>query len=119
MIVVAGPPATLPSNKRGLQAAGFTIEMRYLALASFAMHFERVKTRADAGGHSASEATLRRIHNASLRNLPRAIEETNELWIYDNTTLRGPPQLVMEANAGRIMFLSDPPPARLAGAFGW
>jgi predicted ABC-type ATPase len=32
---------------------GFITEMRYLALKDFAMHVERVKMRADAGGHSA------------------------------------------------------------------
>ena len=101
------------------KAVGFTIEMRYLALASFALHLQRVTARADAGGHSASETTLRRIHNASLRNLPRAIEETDELWIYDNTMLGGPAQLVLEAKAGTIVFLENPSPAWLAGVLEW
>lgn len=78
-----------------------------------------MKSRADAGGHSASEATLRRIHNASLGNLPRAVEESDELWIYDNSKLGGPPRLVMEAKAGRIIFLEALPPAWLARVFGW
>ena len=46
--------------------AGFQIELRYLALRDFETHLERVKARAEAGGHSASEATLRRIYDASL-----------------------------------------------------
>ena len=96
--------------------AGFEIEMRYMALATFELHLERVKARADAGGHSASESTLRRIHSASLANLPKAIEETDELWVYDNTQLGGPPRLVMEARVGSIVFLSDPPPTWLVSA---
>jgi predicted ABC-type ATPase len=44
--------------------AGFAIEMRYLALRDFASHLEHLKARADAGGHSASETTLRRIYEA-------------------------------------------------------
>src|SRR5437763_269066 len=40
---------------RNAKGEGFVIEMRYLALEDFAMHAERVKQRADAGGHSASE----------------------------------------------------------------
>jgi predicted ABC-type ATPase len=59
---------------------GFTTEMRYLALESFAMHLERIKQRADAGGHSASERTLRRIHDSSLANLTRAFAEMDDLW---------------------------------------
>ena len=101
------------------KASGFTIEMRYLALAGFELHLERVKTRADAGGHSASEAALRRIHDASLGNLRRAHEHMDELWVYDNSKIGGPPQLVMQAKAGTIMFLQDPPPDWLASAFGW
>jgi len=38
---------------RFAKQAGFVTEMRYLALRDFASHFERVKARADAGGHSA------------------------------------------------------------------
>ena len=52
---------------RSAKAPGFATEMRYLALRNFAMHLERVKERADAGGHSASENTLRRTYEASLR----------------------------------------------------
>lgn len=104
---------------RQARSAGFRIEMRYLALNGFSLHLERVRARADAGGHSASETTLRRIHESSLGNLPRAVEEVDELWIYDNTNLGGPPRLVMEAQAGRIIFLEDSPPIWLARAFGW
>ena len=59
------------------QEAGFVIEMRYVALRDFSMHVERVKMRADAGGHSAPESVLRTIYTASIRNLARAIRE----WI--------------------------------------
>jgi predicted ABC-type ATPase len=91
------------------RAAGFVAEMRYVALDSFALHFARVKSRADAGGHSASESTLRAIHNASLANLLQAVEEMDQLWAYDNTTFGGPPLLVMEARSGRIVYLLDTP----------
>ena len=47
----------------------FTIEMRYLALRDFSRHLERVKMRADAGGHGAPESVLRAIYEASIRNL--------------------------------------------------
>jgi predicted ABC-type ATPase len=92
------------------RAAGFMVEMRYLALTDFALHLERVKARTDAGGHSASEATLRGIYNASLRNLPRAVREMARLWVYDKTLLGGPPRLIMEAQEARIVFVSDTPP---------
>ena len=101
------------------KSARFRIEMRYLALDGFSMHLERVKARADAGGHSASESVLRRIHDASLSNLPGAVDVMDQLWVYDNSRFGGPPQLLMETKGGRIAFLEDPPPAWLSQAFGW
>lgn len=88
--------------------------MRYLALNDFAAHLERVKIRANAGGHSASEATLRRIHESSLANLQRAVADMDELWVYDNTPIGGPPKLVMQAEKGSIHFLVEDPPSWLA-----
>ena len=101
---------------RTAKRAGFQVEMRYLALRDFAMHLERVKARADAGGHSASEATLRRIYDASLRNLRRAIEELDLVWVYDNTAVDASHPLVLEARNGEIQFLSADPPAWLRAA---
>ena len=42
----------------------------------------------------------------------------DELWVYDNSKVGGPPQMVMEAKAGGIVFLKDPPPTWLAVTFG-
>ena len=92
---------------------GFVTEMRYLALRDFASHFERVKARADAGGDSASEATLRRIYEASLRNLRRAVLEMDILWVYDNTSTDASHSLVLEARNGEICFPADEAPSWL------
>ena len=96
--------------------AGYSIEMRYLALRDFRMHLERVKARADAGGHSASEATLRRIYAASLKNLRRAVQELDIVRVYDNTNIDASHPLVLEAHSGQIRFLVDNPPQWLKDA---
>ncbi len=93
--------------------AQFLVEMRYLALRDFASHLERVKARADAGGHSASATTLRRIYEASLRNLRRAILEMDILWVYDNTSIDASHPVVLEARNGEIRYLADDAPAWL------
>ena len=98
------------------RANGFSVEMRYLALASFTMHFERVKARSDAGGHSASETTLRDIYHSSLANLPRAVREMDKLWVYDNSRLDVSHPIVLEAEAGVIRYLTPDPPAWLITA---
>ena len=100
------------------KAAGFMTEMRYLALRNFAMHLERVKARADAGGHSASEKTLRQTYEASLGHLPRALAEIDSLWVYDNSPLAGPLRAVLESARGAIRFVADDPPHWLTTALG-
>ncbi len=90
--------------------------MRYLALRDFEMHLERVKARADAGGHSASENTLRRIYEASMRNLRRAIQEIDTIWVYDNTEIDASHRLMLEARGGEIRFVVDDPPEWLREA---
>ena len=65
--------------------AGFTTEMRYVALRDFPMHLERVKMRADSGGHSAPEPVLRTIYEWSIGNLCRAILEIDFVHVYDNS----------------------------------
>jgi predicted ABC-type ATPase len=92
--------------------------MRYLALRDFASHLERVKGRADAGGHSASETLLRRIYEASLRNLPRAILEMDILWVYDNSSIDASHPLVLEARNGEICFLAEDVPDWLTATLG-
>lgn len=87
--------------------AGFDVEMRYLALDNFAMHLRRVKARADAGGHSASEGTLRGIYESSLRNLPRAMTEMGHLLVYDNSSITATLRLLLECRRGEIQFEAE------------
>jgi predicted ABC-type ATPase len=100
------------------KVAGFRTEMRYLALRDFDMHIERVKARADAGGHSASESTLSEIYRASLANLPIALTQMDDLWVYDNSPVGGPPMLVLESEKGAIRFVAADPPKWLGLALG-
>lgn len=98
------------------KAAGFVTEMRYQALRDFSLHINRVKARADAGGHSASETALRDIYRSSLANLPRALDEMDALHIYDNSAPGGPPALLLESVAGNIVFAASDPPTWLRDA---
>jgi predicted ABC-type ATPase len=96
--------------------AGFQIEMRYLALRDFAMHIERIKARADSGGHSASESTLLPTYRSSLANLSQAIAILDKLWVYDNSKPGGPPRLLLECDQGEVHFIANDPTAWLTSA---
>lgn len=102
---------------------GFRVFMRYVALDTVERHIERVKRRAARGGHSASETTLRRIHAASLANLPLALDPERSgieiIRIYDNTATESRPRLVLSARRGKIIMLADLFPMWLQRALGW
>lgn len=96
--------------------AGFTVEMRYLGLITFEMHLERIKMRADRRGHSAPESVLRRIYDASIENLPRAIREMDFIHIYDNSQWGTAPKLLFQAESGETIYRADEFPAWLVKA---
>lgn len=91
--------------------------MRYVALRTFAMHIERVKLRADAGGHSASEALLEGIYQASIGNLSRAIREIDYLDdVYDNSKWGVTPTILLQTDRGEIVYEADEMPEWLVRA---
>src|SRR6266567_397753 len=102
---------------------GFRVSMWYVILDTVERHIERVKRRAARGGHSASEATLRRIHANSMANLPLALRPNKSgiefIRIYDNSRFEGRPTLVLEAGRGKIVRLATEFPGWLQQALGW
>jgi len=96
--------------------AGFVIEMRYLAPQDFEMHLERIKMRADMGGHSAPEQILRGIYDASLANLARAIREMDFINVFDNGRWGMAPAVVLQAEHGEVIYRAGQTPAWLAAA---
>jgi predicted ABC-type ATPase len=96
--------------------AGFVVEMRYLCLPNFGMHLERVKMRADKGGHSAAEPVLRGIYESSIANLPRAIREMDLIYLYENGGWGETPELVMQAEHGEVVFRAERIPNWLVGS---
>ncbi|MGA3025637.1 MAG: AAA family ATPase [Bryobacteraceae bacterium] len=102
---------------------GFRVVMRYVALDTVERHIERVKRRAARGGHSASEATLRRIHTSSLGNLPLALSPARSgiefIRIYDNSRSECAPSLALESRRGRIVRITAEFPQWLQRALRW
>jgi predicted ABC-type ATPase len=102
------------------RAEGFEIQMRYIALNGFAQNLKRVIARALAGGHSAPADQLQKIHEASVRNLPKAIREMDRIQVYDNSAPDRRPKRVLSAQSGKVTYLHPSPPewleAVLAGS---
>jgi len=92
--------------------------MRYVALRDFPMHLERVKMRADAGGHGAPEPVLRTIYESSIGNLPRAILEIDFVHVYDNSGWGVTPKVLLQAENGEVIYVADEIPDWLSGMVG-
>ena len=88
---------------RVARAKGFFLYMRYLA-SDVETCVERVKIRADAGGHSAPESWLRATHAASMRNLVAALREMDRVVVMDSTSHNRRPKAVLITSKGRIIF---------------
>jgi predicted ABC-type ATPase len=98
------------------RSAGFVVEMRYLCLPNFGMHMERVKMRADRGGHSAPEPVLRDIYESSIANLPRAVREMDLIYVYENGGWGEPPEMLLQAEQGEVVFRAGRIPNWLVGS---
>jgi predicted ABC-type ATPase len=84
--------------------------MHYLALTNFAQHVDRVRIRADRGGHSAPESVLRGIYDSSLRNLARAIREMDAIAVYDNGEQDTVPRVLLQAEGGQVVYIAGQHP---------
>ncbi len=95
--------------------AGFVVELNYVSTNSIATSIDRVAQRADLGGHSASEAAIRKIRAESLGNFPRAMDELGGgidiLAVYDNSAERAKPELVASFEGRDVTFLAPEIPA--------
>jgi predicted ABC-type ATPase len=92
--------------------------MRYLALRDFLVHLERVKMRADSGGHSAPESVLRSIYESSIRNLSRGIQEMDFIHVYDNGGWGVTPTVLLQAENGEVIYVAEQVPDRLLRIIG-
>jgi predicted ABC-type ATPase len=54
------------------RAVGFLTEMRFVGTDSAEVNIERIKQRAQSGGHAASESEIRSTYDASIENLRAA-----------------------------------------------
>jgi len=102
--------------------AEFVVRFRYVCVDSLDKSVDRVANRADLGGHSGSEDTVRKIRSSSLGNLPRVLDELGKtidlLDLYDNSAYKMPPKLIASFLGREITFLASELPAWMDEALG-
>jgi predicted ABC-type ATPase len=100
------------------KAAGFRLEMIYVATDDVAENVVRVKRRALRGGHSAPELQLREIYARSLEHLREAVALFDEVLLHDSTKFNASPQLVATFSSGGLVYRRESLPRWCVGALG-
>ena len=102
--------------------AGFVVRFRYVCVDCIDTSIDRVANRADLGGHSGSEDTVRKIRSTSLGNLPRVLDELGKtidlLDLYDNSAYKMTPKLIASFLGREITFLAPELPEWIEEALG-
>src|ERR1017187_3797541 len=102
--------------------AGFDERIHYVSVDRIFTSIDRGPNRADRGGHSGSEDTVREIRSKSLGNLPRVLDELGKtvdvLNLYDNSVFGAPPKLIASFLGREITFLASGLPAWIGEALG-
>lgn len=101
-------------------AVGFVVRFIYVCVDGIERSIDRVAVRADLGGHSGSEDTVREIRSKSLSNFPRALDELGKsidfLNVYDNSVEDAKPTLIASFQGREIKFLAPALPVWLTQA---
>ncbi|MCC6215709.1 MAG: hypothetical protein IT376_12665 [Polyangiaceae bacterium] len=109
-------PAALEQAARARRSGFFTV-LCFIGLASPAIGFARVRTRAQAGGHGVPERVAGAIYDASLGHLPRAVRTFERVLLHDGSAPWAPPRLVATARDDALA-VEGAPPEWLARALG-
>jgi predicted ABC-type ATPase len=92
------------------RAAGFRLEMLFVATDDAEENVLRVARRGIHGGHSAPADRIREIYQMSLANLPGAIRVFDEVVLYDSSSFDQIPRLVAQLMNGKVVLKNAPLP---------
>jgi predicted ABC-type ATPase len=96
------------------RAVGFETVMYFLCTSSADAAFERVRGRANSGGHGAHETIIRGTYEASIANLADAIDTFEVVRCFDSSRHGLPPFQAAIARNGKLTILDAAAPEWLA-----
>lgn len=115
---------TIPALLAGASAT-HDVLMIFCGLSSPEQHIARVRARVARGGHDIPEAKIRERWVASRANLIQLLPKLAQLQVFDNSAEAPPgsdiddPVLVLEMQAGKVIFPMPDDVAALAATPGW
>ncbi|EMU8988599.1 zeta toxin family protein [Proteus mirabilis] len=87
------------------QKKGYQVKLMYVALDSVEIAKERIKERVKKGGHNIDDSIIERRYPETLSRLSRAIELSDEAYVFDNTNKY---KLLAQKENGKVFYF-DPP----------
>jgi predicted ABC-type ATPase len=100
--------ASVLSRIRAAKDAGYYVELRYVGLACVDLNIERVAHRVAKGGHAIELESIKRRYEASLSNLPTALQWVNNATVWDNSYASPKLHLIVMASELIINQLNQP-----------
>ena len=96
---------------RDARSRGYRVAFVYIGLASVALSQARVIQRVAQGGHDVPDDKIRRRLPRSLDNARHALRFVDAAWVFDNSDVDHPFQLVATTRAGQVIHVlpSAPP----------
>jgi len=95
---------------RRAAAAGYTVVLVFIGLASAELSEERVAMRVLQGGHDVPSEKLASRFKRTLENLRHAIRELPHVLVFDNSDLTHPFRKVAEFEEGKPVEVNSPLP---------
>ncbi len=77
---------------------GWQVNLIYVGIENIETSIQRVATRVAQGGHNVPEEDIRRRYTRSLSNLSIAIQQADQILIFDNSTVSGYQQVLTIEN---------------------
>ena len=84
---------------------GYLVELLFVGLPSVDDSLARVAIRVAKGGHNVRETDIRRRWPLAHENLAKAVAIADNVTVYVNSSLSGPPKIIAFANLGHVTIV--------------
>lgn len=90
------------------RSRGFEIVLVYIGTENVEINLARIRNRVLAGGHDVPEEDVRRRYRRSFKNLPVAINRSDHVILFDNSTENGYRLIAILSTTGNQWFEPEP-----------
>jgi predicted ABC-type ATPase len=93
-----------------LEEAGYKVVLCYIGISAADVSEQRVAMRVSKGGHDVPANKIQERYARTLFNLKRAVEQLQDVRVFDNEDLDHPYREIARCGSGRVGIISDTVP---------